>query len=137
MFLWLSFGRHICTQCCAYPWGCNCQARVCFTDTFSTCRFCPIASKLVRPISILAGSVEGIVINTDMTDKQSSQSWGPFCMCSGLEPKIIACWLLPLLWETSHPEWDATLSLHFLPALERSECPSLSSFPCWLWPGPH
>lgn len=75
----VSFGKHVCTQCCACPWECNCQAMVYVTDMLGTCRFCPVASKLVRPTPALAGSVEGTEINTDITDNHSSQSWSPFC----------------------------------------------------------
>lgn len=75
----VSFSKHVCTQCCACPWECNCQAMVYVTDMLGTCRFCPVASKLVRPTPALAGSVKGTVINTDITDNHSSQSWSPFC----------------------------------------------------------
>lgn len=43
------------------------QVKVCFTDVFSTRRLCPIAFKLVRATSTLAGSVEATMIDIDMT----------------------------------------------------------------------
>lgn len=94
----VSFGKHVCTQCCACPWECNCQAMVYVTDMLGTCRFCPVASKLVRPTPALAGSVEGTVINTDITDNHSSQSWSPFCRMLRPWTKDYSCGLLPLLW---------------------------------------